>query len=83
MRTEETVGRFGSHLLGGHDDRHPTEEFVRIYVRSSALSRTADLAVSPHLYSESEIDQYIDEAIAALEIVRTDAKRALAMAGTV
>jgi hypothetical protein len=49
-------------------------------VKSSALSRAADLAVSPNLITAAEIDCFVDDAILALEAVRNDAKSALAMA---
>jgi len=53
---------------------------VRVYVKSSAVSRAADLAISPCLASNADIDQFVDDAIAALQLVRADAKRALTAA---
>jgi hypothetical protein len=49
---------------------------VQFYVKSSALSRSADLAISTPLMSEAEIDRIIDEAIADLQAIRIDAKGA-------
>jgi hypothetical protein len=80
MQIEETKGPFGFHLSAGDDERRPTVAFVQIYVKSSALSRAADLPVSLHLMTAVEIDRFIDNAISALEAVRNDAKSALAMA---
>ncbi|MBZ0211430.1 MAG: hypothetical protein K8F92_17535 [Hyphomicrobium sp.] len=74
MRFEETKGHFGFHLKGGRDEPHPCDLAVQFYVRSSALSRQADLAISPALWSAAEIDRFIDEAIADLQAVRMDAK---------
>ena len=78
MQIEETRGRFGFHLSGDKDPSHLTDPVVQFYVKSSALSRVADLAISPHLTRASEIDRFIDDAISALEAVRNDAKCALA-----
>jgi hypothetical protein len=47
---------------------------------SSALSRSADLAISPHLATDTDIDQFVDDAIASLQAIRVDAKRALEIA---
>ena len=80
MESEETVGHFGFHLVGGRDQPHPTDPNIQIYVMSSALSRSADLAISPHLMSAAEIDRFIDEAVADLQAIRIDAKKALATA---
>lgn len=80
MENEETIGQFGFHIVGGKDEPHPTDPNVQIYVRSSALSRSADLAISPHLMTATEIDRFIDEAVAALQEIRIDAKNALATA---
>ncbi len=80
MQIEETRGRFGFHLAGDKDQPHPTDPFIQFYVKSSALSRVADLAISPQLTKESEIDRFIDEAISALEVVRIDSKSALSRA---
>lgn len=77
MRYEETRGRFGFHLSDGSERLCPTAACVQIYVKSSSLSRVADLAISPHLTDVAEIDRFVDEAIIALEVIRADAKRAL------
>jgi hypothetical protein len=74
---EETIGAFGFHLVADEEMLRPTGPNVRVYVKSSALSRAADLAISPRLMSDAEIDRFVDEAIAALETVRAHAKRAL------
>jgi hypothetical protein len=80
MLIEETRGRFGFHLTSDKDQPHPTGPFLQIYVKSSAMSRVADSAISPHLTTASEIDRFIDEAMSALEVVRIDSKSALAAA---
>ena len=80
MQIEETKGRFGFHLKGGRDESYPTVPVVQIYVKSSALSRSADLAISAHLMTGAEIDRFIDEAISALQVICIDAKSALAAA---
>ena len=80
MQIAETKGQFGFHFSAGDDECRPTVAFVQIYVKSSALSRAADLAVSPNLMTAAEIDFFVDDAISALEAVRNDAKSALAMA---
>jgi len=54
----------------------------RIYVKSSALSRTPDLAISAHLMTEAEIDDFVNDAITELEEIRLDAKKALAAAAS-
>jgi len=80
MQIEETKGRFGYHLSARKDEPHPTEAFVQIYVKSSALSHAADLPISQHLTTAAEIDRFVDDAIAALKIVHESAKGALATA---
>jgi hypothetical protein len=80
MQIEETRGRFGFHLKSGRDEPHATTAFVQFYVKSSALSRVADLAISPHLMTEAEIDAFIDEAVSVLQEIRMHAKCALAEA---
>lgn len=76
----ETIGTFGFHLLSDEDRPRPPFPNVRLYVKSSALSRAADLAISPQLASDAEIDRFVDDAIAALQAIRVDAKRALGSA---
>ena len=75
----ETKGQFGFRFSAGDDECRPAVAFVQIYVKSSALSRVADLAISPNLITADEIDRFVDNAILALEAVRNDAKGALAM----
>jgi hypothetical protein len=53
---------------------------VQINVKSSALSRTPDLAISAHRTTEAEIDEFVDDALAEFEEIRIDAKKALAVA---
>lgn len=77
MQIEETIGRFGFHLADGKDEPHPAYPVVQFYVKSSCLSRAADLAISERLATESDIDGFVDEAISALETIRADAKAAL------
>ena len=77
---QETKGRFGFQLIGDEDKHYPLHLNVQFCVKSSALSRTADLAISPHLETDTDIDQFVDEAIASLQAIRVDAKRALAIA---
>lgn len=43
-----TKGKFGFHRCGGEDETG-TAAYVQIYVKSSALSRAPDLAISMHL----------------------------------
>ena len=77
---QETIGKFGFHYVGDNEQPHPVGANVRLYVKSSALSRAADLAISPPLMTDDDIDRFIDEAIAALQTLRADAKRALGTA---
>ena len=74
-------GEFGFHRGGG---KHETgaAAYVQIYVKSSALSRAPDLAISAHLMTEAEIDEFMDDARAELEEIRIDAKKALAAAAS-
>jgi hypothetical protein len=51
---------------------------LQIFVKSSALSRMPDLAISAHLMTEAEIDDFMNDAITELEEIRLDAKKALA-----
>jgi hypothetical protein len=51
---------------------------VQVYVKLSTLSRAPDLAISAHLMTEAEIDEFMDDVLAELEEIRTDAKKALA-----
>ena len=72
-----TKGNFGFHRSGG-EHVTGTAAYVQIYVKSSALSRSPDLASSVHLRTEAEID----DALAELEEIRIDAKKALAAAAS-
>ena len=75
-----TKGKFGFHQGGGEHERGPAADYVQIYVKSSALSRTPDLAISVHLMTEAKIDSFVDGALAELEEIRIHAKKALAAA---
>jgi hypothetical protein len=72
-----TKGKFGFHRGGGKHEPGPAT-YVQIYVKSSALSQTPDLAISAHLITEAEIDDFVNDAITELEEIRLDAKKALA-----
>ena len=76
-----TKGKFGFHRCGGEVETD-TAAYVQIYVKSSALSRDADLAISVHLMTEAEIDEFMDDALAELEEIRIDAKKALIVAAS-
>ncbi|KUO59268.1 MAG: hypothetical protein APF80_03110 [Alphaproteobacteria bacterium BRH_c36] len=80
MNIEETKGCFGFHLVGVESDCRPPATDVQIFVKSSCLSHKADLAISPHLRTAAQIDRFVNEALAALQVIRDDAKRALAKA---
>jgi hypothetical protein len=73
-RTKE---KFGFHSGGGKHEPGPAAAYVQICVKSSALSRAPDLAISAHLTTEAEIDEFMDDALAELEEIRIDAKKAL------
>jgi hypothetical protein len=77
-----TKEKFGFHQGGGKHEPGPDAAYVQIYVKSSALSRTPDLAISAHLTTEAEIDEFVDDALAELEEIRTGAKKALAAAAS-
>ena len=72
-------GKFDFRRAGGEHEPG-TAPYVQIYVKSSALSRAPDLAISAHLMTEAEIDEFMDDALAELEEIRIDAKKALAAA---
>lgn len=82
MHRQETSGGFGFHLAGRRNAFQVNDPFVQIFVKSSMLSRVADLAISPHLFDEEAIDRFVDEEIAALEAIRRAAKGALTEALT-
>ena len=77
-----TKGKFDFHGAGGEHEPGPAAAYVQIYVKSSALSRAPDLAISAHLMTEAEIDEFMDDALAELEEIRIDAKKALAAAAS-
>ena len=77
-----TKGRFGFHRGGGKLEPVPAAAYVQIYVKSSALSQTPDLAISAHLMTEAEIDNFVNDAITELEEIRLDAKKAIAAAAS-
>ena len=72
-----TKGKFGFHRGSGEHEPGHAAAYVQIYVKSSVLSR-APIAISAHLMTDSEIDEFMDDAIAELEEIRSDAKEALA-----
>jgi uncharacterized membrane protein len=76
---EITKGRFGYHR-GGCEHEPPTAAYIQIYVKASVLSQAPDLAISTHLTTEAEIDDFVDDALTELEQVRIDAKKELAAA---
>jgi len=76
-----TKGKFGFHRCGGEHETG-TAAYVQIYVKSSALSRAPDLAISVHLMTETAIDEFMDDALAELEEIRLDAKKALTAAAS-
>ena len=73
---KKTKGRFGFHRGG---DRHepPTVAYVQIFVKSSTLSRAPDLAISGHLTTEAEIDEFVNDALVELEEIRVAARKTL------
>jgi hypothetical protein len=77
-----TKGKFGFLQGGSEHELGPAAAYVQIYVKSSALSRAPDLAISVHLMTEAEIDEFMDDALAELEEIRIDAKKALAAAAS-
>jgi hypothetical protein len=77
-----TKGKFGFLQGGSEHELGPAAAYVQIYVKPSALSRAPDLAISVHLMTEAEIDEFMDDALAELEEIRIDAKKALAAAAS-
>lgn len=67
-----TKGKFGFHRCGGENETR-TAAYVQIYVKSSALSRAPDLAISVHLMTEAEIEEFMDDALS--ELIRIGADR--------
>ena len=78
---KKTKERFGFHR-GGDKHEPPTAVYAQIYVKSSALSQAPDLAISGHLTTDAEIDEFVDDALAELEEIRIAAKKALNQGGT-
>jgi len=76
-----TKEKFGFHRGGSEHESGPAA-YVQIYVKSSALSRAPDLAISTHLMTDAEIDEFMDDTLAELEEIRIDAKKALAAAAS-
>jgi len=76
-----TKGKFGFHRSGGEHETG-TAAHVQIYVKSSALSRAPDIAISVHLMTKAEIDEFMDDALSELEDIRIDAKKALTAAAS-
>jgi hypothetical protein len=76
------MGRFGFQRGGGKHEPGPAAAYVQIYVKSSVLSRAPDLAISAHLMTEAEIDEFMDDALAELEEIRIEAKKVLAAAAS-
>jgi hypothetical protein len=58
-----TKGKFDFHRGRGKHEPNPTAASVQIYVKSSALSRAPDLAISAHPMTEAEIDDFMNDAI--------------------
>jgi hypothetical protein len=77
-----TKGKFRFHRGGGKHEPDHAAAYVQIYVKSSVLSRAPDLAISAHLMTEAEVDEFMDDAITELEEIRLDAKKALAAAAS-
>ena len=76
---KSTKGRFGFHQ-GGDEHEPPTAVYTQIYVKSSALSRAPDLAISGHLTTDAEIDEFVYDALAELEEIRVAQRRRFASA---
>ena len=77
-----TKGKFGFLRGGGEHEPSPVAAYVQIHVKSSALSRAPDLAISVHLNPEAEIDEFMDHALVELAEICIDAKKALAAAAS-
>jgi len=77
---KKTKGRFGFHR-GGDKHEPPTAAYVQICVKSSTLSRAPDLAISGHLTTDTEIDEFVDDALVELEEIRVAARKALGQRG--
>jgi hypothetical protein len=55
---EMTKEKFGFHSGGGKHEPGPVTAYVQICVKSSALSRAPDLAISAPLTTEAEISGF-------------------------
>jgi len=77
---KKTKGRFGFYR-GGDNHEPPTAAYAQIYVKSSALSWAPDLAISGHLTTDTEIDEFVDDALVELEEIRVAARKALGQRG--
>jgi hypothetical protein len=55
--------------------------YTQIHVKSSAVSRAPDLAISGHLTTDAEIDEFVYAALAELEEIHVAAKKALRQRG--
>jgi hypothetical protein len=73
-----TKGSFSFYRSGGKYEPGPVNAYVQIYAKASALNPAPDLAISAHLKTEAEIDEFMNDAVAELEKIRKDAKKALA-----
>jgi len=78
----DITGRFDFHRGGGKHEPVPAAAYVQIYVKTSVLSRAPDSAISAHLMTEAEIDEFVDDALAELEEIRIAAKKALVAANS-
>jgi hypothetical protein len=71
-------GSFGFYRGGGKYEPGPATAYVQIYAKANALDPAPDLAISAHLQTGAEIDEFMNDAVAQLEKIRTDAKNVLA-----
>jgi len=77
-----TKGKFGFHQGGGKHEPSPAASYVQDLREVERTQRTPDLAISAHLMTEAEIDDFVNDAITELEEIRLDAKKALAAAAS-
>lgn len=86
MKYKKTVNRFGFDVHGGNDEH--TLAVVRILVRDvenlvlDSRGPSATIVVSPHLMTPQELDHFVNDAVAELEAIRTEAKVALQKANS-
>ena len=76
--TKVMKGSFGFYRSGGKHEPGPATAYVQIYAKANALDPAPDVAISAHLKTGAEIDEFMNDAVAELEKIRTDAKKALA-----